>query len=262
MIYFSTWKGLKSSSVVAYVTVPLPYIMLTILLIKGVSLPGASIGLKFLFYPDWSKLGNLKVWEDAFVQIAYSSGIAFGPLMLYGSARKPNEKLITSCIVLPIINSASSIYAAITIFSFLGHVSQTLDIPLSEISDGGLDLAFIAYPGLLTMLPGANFWSVCFFIMLVTIGIDSIFGGYEFTLTYIYEMFPKIREMYTKEVFCLIMTIVYFLLGLIFTLNSGYWWFELFNFYSAGLTLVLLMIVETIIISWVFGIDRLEELLT
>jgi SNF family Na+-dependent transporter len=62
--------------------------MMTILLIKGLSLPGATIGLKFLFYPDWSKLKNLKVWEDAVVQIAYSSGICFGPLMLYGSARK------------------------------------------------------------------------------------------------------------------------------------------------------------------------------
>lgn len=67
LIYFSTWKGLRSSSFVAYVTVPLPYIMLTILLIKGVTLPGASIGLRYLFYPDWSKLNNLKVWEEAFV---------------------------------------------------------------------------------------------------------------------------------------------------------------------------------------------------
>ena len=262
IIYFSTFKGLKSTSAVNYVTVPLPYIMLTLLLIKGVTLPGASIGLKFLFYPDWSKLGNLKVWEDAIVQIAYSSGISFGPLMLYGSARKPEEKLISSCIWLPLINSASSIYAALTIFSFLGYISHTLDIPLSEISDGGLDLAFIAYPGLLTMLSWSNFWSVLFFIMLITIGVDSIFGAYEFAMLYMYEMFPKLREMYSKEIFCLIMSIVYFLVGLIFTLNSGYWIFELFNFYSAGLTLVFLMIVESVMIAWVFGIDNLEKILT
>ena len=120
LIYFSTWKGLKSTSFVAYITVPLPYIMLTILLIKGVSLPGASIGLKYLFSPEWSKLYNLKVWEDAFIQISMSSGISQGPLMLYGSARKENEKLISSCIWLPLINSATSIYAAVTIFSFWG----------------------------------------------------------------------------------------------------------------------------------------------
>lgn len=112
--------------------------------------------------------------------------------MLYGSARKKEEKLITSCICLPLINSATSIYAAITIFSFLGYISQSLDIPIQEISDGGLDLAFIAYPGLLTMLTWPNFWSAVFFIMLITIGIDSIFGAQEFAMLYIYEMFPKL----------------------------------------------------------------------
>lgn len=262
MVYFSLWKGFQSSSLVTYLTVPLPYVMLTILLIKGLTLPGAGLGLKFLFVPDWSKLGNIKVWEDAFVQIAYSSGIAFGPLMLYGAARKPHEKLITSCIVLPIINSATSIYAALCIFTFLGHISYTLEIPLSEISDGGLDLAFIAYPGLLTMLPWSNFWSVCFFIMLMSIGIDSIFGMYEFTLVYFHEIIPIVHERLSKPVFCLIMTIGYFLVGLLFTVNSGYWWFSLFNSYSAGLTLVFLMIVEVVLISWVFGFEKLEDILT
>ena len=125
IIYFATWKGLRSSSLTTYVTVPLPYVMLTVLLVKGLTLPGASIGLKFLFYPDWPKLCNLKVWEDAFIQIAYSSAISFGPLMLYGSARKRDEKLIKSCIWIPIINSATSIYAAVTIFCFIGYVSQS-----------------------------------------------------------------------------------------------------------------------------------------
>ena len=97
--------------------------------------------------------------------------------MLYGSARKQEEKLVSSCIWIPIINSATSIYAAITIFAFLGYISQSIGVPINEISDGGLDLAFIAYPGLLTMLTWPNFWSVVFFLMLITIGIDSIFGA-------------------------------------------------------------------------------------
>ena len=78
-------------------------------------------------------------------------------------------------------------------------------------------------------------------------------------MLYTYEMFPKLRQMYSKEIFCLIMTIIYFLVSLIFSLNSGYWIFELFNFYSVGLTLVFLMIAQIIIIAWVYGLDKLEE---
>ena len=137
IIYFAMWKGIQSSSYIVYITVPMPYILMAILLIKGLTLDGAGIGLKYLFKPDLSKLGNLKIWEDAMVQIMYSSGVSFGPLLFYASAREPDAKIMKSSLWLPIINSATSIFAALTIFSFLGYVSKTLDIPIEDISDGG-----------------------------------------------------------------------------------------------------------------------------
>lgn len=124
IIYFSIWKGLKSSGYIMYITVPLPYILLGILLAKGLTLDGSIDGLKFLLVPEWSKLYELKVWEDAFIQILYSSGIAFGPLTYYASARNPTDKIIRSCFCIPIINSMTSIFASLTIFSFLGYVSK------------------------------------------------------------------------------------------------------------------------------------------
>lgn len=261
VIYFSMWKGLRSTSKIIFVTVPLPYLLLTIFLIKGATLDGSGDGLRYLFVPDWSKLGNLKVWEDAIVQILYSSGIAFGPLMYYGTARKTTDKVINSSFWLPLINSATSLYAALVIFSFLGHISKTTGIPIGEISDGGLDLAFIAYPGLMTLLSWPNFWSVCFFLMLVSVGIDSIFGMFDFSLVYFADMFPAIRRKLRIEVYVLIACIVYFSLGLIFTMNSGFWLFKLFNSYAAGLTILYTMIAEIILVAWVFGLDRLDSLL-
>ena len=44
-----------------YVTATLPYLMLLALLVRGVTLPGASIGLKYYLYPDFSKLLNFEV---------------------------------------------------------------------------------------------------------------------------------------------------------------------------------------------------------
>ena len=51
--YFSLWKGLRSIGRIVWVTCLLPYIILTILLIKGLTLEGSGEGLKYLFIPDW-----------------------------------------------------------------------------------------------------------------------------------------------------------------------------------------------------------------
>ena len=130
LVYFSVWKGVESTGKVVYFTALLPYVMLFIMLFRGVTLEGSGDGLYYLFYPDWSKLGTIKVWRDAVNQVIFSSGIAFGPLVFYSSCRQPNEKILKSSFWLPVINSMTSILAAMVLFSFLGHVSNTLDIKI------------------------------------------------------------------------------------------------------------------------------------
>lgn len=113
-----------------WVTCTAPYVILTILLIKGLSLDGMGKGLEFLFKPQWEKIAKPEVWQAAAVQILFSSGVSFGPLMYYGSARKPNEKILKASFWIPIANSATSLYASLTVFTFLGHVSTKLNKPI------------------------------------------------------------------------------------------------------------------------------------
>lgn len=44
-----------------YFTATFPYIMLIVLLIRGLTLPGAAIGIKFYLYPDLGRLADPQV---------------------------------------------------------------------------------------------------------------------------------------------------------------------------------------------------------
>jgi NSS family neurotransmitter:Na+ symporter len=79
--------------------------------------------LRYFFKPDWSRITDVTIWVDGFVQILYSSGVGFGNLMYFGAERKQEQSIGKSSFFLPLIDGATSILTGITIFLFLGHVS-------------------------------------------------------------------------------------------------------------------------------------------
>ena len=63
-------KGVKSSGKVVYFSATFPYLVLLVLLVLGLTLPGAGDGLYFLFVPDWQKLSSFTVWRRAAGQVS------------------------------------------------------------------------------------------------------------------------------------------------------------------------------------------------
>jgi solute carrier family 6 amino acid/orphan transporter-like 15/16/17/18/20 len=63
-------------------------------------------------------------------------------------------------------------------------------------SASGTGLAFIIFTEAINQFPGAQFWSILFFLMLFTLGIDSQFGTLEGVVTSIVDMklFPNLRK--------------------------------------------------------------------
>ena len=70
-------------------------------------------------------------------------------------------------------NCLTSFFAGFVIFSYLGNLAHILDIPVAEVADSGPSLAFVVYPYAVTKIPPGPFWAIIFFLMLITLGVDS-----------------------------------------------------------------------------------------
>lgn len=259
--YFAAWKGLKSTGKMVYVTCLLPYVILTILLIKGLTLEGCGTGLKFLFVPNWEIVGKTETWRAAANQILFSSGVAYGPMMYYGTARQKSDKIVAASFWIPMANSATSIYAALTIFSFLGHVSVVKDIPIAEIATSGPSLLFVAFPSLLALLPGAHFWSIIFFIMCVCLGIDSVFGFFDYYNAMFIEAFPQLAKKIRKEFIVLGITLFSFIWSLMFVMQGGLYNFDLFDRNAGHIHLLVCLFLQAYFIPWHFGMHKISQLM-
>lgn len=71
------------------------------------------------------------------------------------------------------INSATSFVAGFVIFSVLGYMAHAAGRPIQEVATEGPGLVFIVYPAAIATMPGSIFWALIFFMMLLTLGLDS-----------------------------------------------------------------------------------------
>ncbi|RUS72413.1 hypothetical protein EGW08_019831, partial [Elysia chlorotica] len=191
-VFLCLCKGVKSSGKVVYVTATFPYLVLSILLIKCAMLPGAKEGLKWYLIPQWGKLASVKVWGDAALQIFYSVGMAWGSLITLASYNKFNNNVFRDAMIVPSVNCFTSVFAGLVIFSVLGFMSHTTGKPIEDVVTQGPGLIFIVYPEAVTKMPVSHFWAVMFFLMILTIGMDSQFGMFETMTSAFVDEYPKL----------------------------------------------------------------------
>lgn len=88
VVFFCVFKGIKSTGKAAYVTASFPIVMLLFLVVRGISLPGASVGLRYFMTPDLEKAMNPEVWVMAGSQVLFSYVCGQGVLSSLGSFNK------------------------------------------------------------------------------------------------------------------------------------------------------------------------------
>ena len=77
------------------------------------------------------------------------------------------QDVVKDAFIICIANSVFSLVSAMTVFSVLGFMATEQRVCVADVTEGGPGLAFIAFPKALSMMPGSNFFSLLFFLMLI-----------------------------------------------------------------------------------------------
>uniref|UniRef100_A0AAQ4PZV1 Transporter n=1 Tax=Gasterosteus aculeatus aculeatus TaxID=481459 RepID=A0AAQ4PZV1_GASAC len=258
IVYFSLWKGVKTSGKVVWVTATFPYIVLFILLIRGATLPGAWRGVVFYLKPQWGKLLETSVWVDAAAQIFFSLGPGFGVLLALSSYNPFTNNCYRDAIVTSLVNCLTSFVSGFVIFTVLGYMAEIRKVEVEDVAkDKGPSLLFITYPEAIANMMGSTFFAIIFFVMMIMLGLDSTFGGLEAIITAVLDEYPE-QLGHRRELFVLGLVVVCFLGSLMMTCGGAYV-VKLLEEFGVGSSIIAVGFLEAIAVSWFYGIKRFSN---
>ncbi|CAG9529517.1 unnamed protein product [Cercopithifilaria johnstoni] len=259
LVYFALWKGPRSSGKYVWITATAPYIILSVLFIRGITLPGASIGIYYYLVPNFNMLLDIDVWTAAATQIFFSLGPGFGVLLALSSYNDFRNNCYRDALVTSFINCGTSFFAGFVIFATLGYMSTITNLPIDEIvSDDDANMIFIVYPQAIATMSYANCWSFAFFVMLITLGIDSTFSGIEALITGFCDEYPEVLAR-RREIFVGVVIVAYYFGSLPTVTYGGKYVIPFIDEYGVSLSILFIVMCEMVAVCWFYGIRQFSK---
>uniref|UniRef100_T1IMJ8 Transporter n=1 Tax=Strigamia maritima TaxID=126957 RepID=T1IMJ8_STRMM len=243
--YLYLFRGIKLSGKLVYFTATFPFVVLITLLLYALTLDGAVDGLEYLFFPDWSLARSCNA-------IFFSTGIAYGCLILYSSFNDFQYPVRLISIAVVFLDLFASFCSSMTVFSILGYLAKRLNnVDITKVVEQGPGLIFVVMPEAISTMPVAQLWSCLYFLMLYTVGIASQASMVDTVITTSYEEIPKLKKHKGKvRIFaCLCL----FLLSIPCTMNGGIHFVKFLDNFSTEITLTTIALCELLSVMFVYG---------
>jgi neurotransmitter:Na+ symporter, NSS family len=264
-LLFNTWilsKGLSGGvEKTAKIGMPLLILFGVILAIKGITLQGGengaindgTVGLNYLWTPDFSSIWNFKVWLAAAGQIFFTLSLGMGSIHCYASYINERDDIALNSQSAGWMNEFVEVVLGSSILIPIAIGYLGIDQVVEMTKTGGLGLGFKTLPYLfqqwgpvLSVLAGVMWFGLLFFA-----GITSSLAMGTPWMGFLKDEFGWSR---TKAAWSF--GLVVFILGLptVLFFNQGV--FDEYDYWAGTVSLVVFALIEIILFSWIFGIDK------
>ena len=236
------------------VFMPVLLVLTAVLVFWGLSLTGAPAGIAQYLKPDWSKLGEVQVWRDAFGQIFFSLSLGFGIMIAYASYLPRHANLVKNAFITALVNCSYSVFAGFAVFSVLGYMAHVNGVGVDEVVEGGPGLCFVVYPEAISKLPAFNrLFGFLFFLTLVLAGLTSAMSIVEAFVAAAVDKFEWRRSRVVTGVCA-----AGFLGSIVFTTQAGLYWLDIVDHFLNQYGLIVVGLLECLLVGWYYRIDELH----
>lgn len=168
------------------IMMPVFFIFFIILMIRVATLPGASDGYRYLFVPEWEKLGDIKTWVYALGQAFFSLSLAGSGTLVYGNYLKKDIDIVGCAKNVAFFDTCAALLAGIVVIPAV--FAFGLDVA------SGPPLMFITLPAVFQKMPFGGLFAVIFFVAVLFAAITSLMNLFETPIEALQEQFRLSRK--------------------------------------------------------------------
>ncbi len=162
------------------ILMPLLFLILIIVSVKGLSLPGAMAGIEFLFMPDFSQVDSSVVLA-ALGQAFFSLSLGMGCMITYGSYLKKKENIVQNTAIITAMDTGVAILAGVAMFPAMFAFGME--------PAAGPGLVFVVVPQLFAEMGGVVGFALAlmFFVGLTAAALTSSVSLLEVVVAYLID---------------------------------------------------------------------------
>lgn len=189
------------------VLMPTLFLLMLILIVRGLTLPGAWAGIEFLFAPKWEAVTTDSIL-NAMGFTFFSLSLGAGTMVTYGSYLSERSNLLTSTSWIAFLAIIAALLGGLmimpTVFAF------GLD------PNAGPGLTFVTMPAIFSQLPFGQLFAIAFYLCLTFAALTSSVSMVEAVVGTVTN-----ETRMTRKTTVIVSTIVAAFIGLFCTLSFG-----------------------------------------
>lgn len=246
-IYVCIKDGASSVSKVVKYTVFIPVLLLLVLAIRGFTMENTGAAMSALFVPKWEAMADPGLWVDAVGQAFYSLSVMMAIMLAYGSFLDKKSNIVEDAVIIAISDFLISVLAGIVLFTTMYGCGMTTD----DMSASGISTAFMIYPMAIVKLSNLGWlnaiFGFVFYMMLITLAIDSAFSIVEGISASISDKFGISKKKTTKAIVLAAAAI-----SVVYITGAGLGWLDIVDNWTNQYLLIIVGVMECILVGWFF----------